>query len=61
MTQTQDRPGHGDFATDTRVVEWARPGQGDFDRLLAADGLEQLQMMVSRRRCPGRRSWTPSA
>jgi uncharacterized protein (TIGR00369 family) len=47
MTQTQARSDHGDFATESRVVEWARPGQGDFDRLLAATGLEQLQMMVS--------------
>lgn len=46
MTETQARPGHGDFATDTRVVEWARPGQGDFDKLLAATGLEQLQMLM---------------
>jgi uncharacterized protein (TIGR00369 family) len=46
MTETQTRPGHGDFATDTRVVEWARPGQGDFDKLLAATGLEQLQMLM---------------
>jgi uncharacterized protein (TIGR00369 family) len=46
MTETQARPGHGDFATDTRVVEWARPGQGDFTKLLAATGLEQLQMLV---------------
>jgi uncharacterized protein (TIGR00369 family) len=44
MTETQARPGHGDFATDTRLVEWARPGQGDFDKLLAATGLEQLRM-----------------
>ena len=34
MTETQVRPDHGDFATDTRVVEWARPGQGDFDKLV---------------------------
>ena len=47
MTETHVRPGHGDFATDTRLVEWALPGQGDFDRLLAATGLEQLQMMES--------------
>jgi uncharacterized protein (TIGR00369 family) len=46
MTETQARPGHGDFATDTRLVEWARPGQGDFDKLLAATGLEQLQMLM---------------
>lgn len=46
MTETQARPGHGDFATDTRVVEWARPGQGDFDKLLAATGLEQLRMLM---------------
>ena len=46
MTETQARPGHGDFATDTRVIEWARPGQGDFDKLLAATGLEQLRMLM---------------
>jgi uncharacterized protein (TIGR00369 family) len=46
MTETQARPGHGDFATDTRLVEWARPGQGDFDKLLAATGLEQLRMLM---------------
>ncbi len=47
MTETQVRPDHGDFATDTRMVEWARPGQGDFDKLLAATGLEQLELMVT--------------
>lgn len=47
MTETQARPGHGDFATDSRLVEWARPGQGDFDKVLAATGLEQLQMMAT--------------
>lgn len=47
MTETQVRPDHGDFATDSRVVEWARPGQGDFDKLLGATGLEQLQMMAT--------------
>ena len=46
MTETQARPGHGDFATDTRLVEWARPGQGDFDKRLAATGLEQLRMLM---------------
>jgi uncharacterized protein (TIGR00369 family) len=46
MTETQARPGHGDFATDTRLVEWARPGQGDFDKLLGATGLEQLRMLM---------------
>jgi uncharacterized protein (TIGR00369 family) len=47
MTETHVRPGHGDFATDTRLIEWARPGQGDLQKLLAATGLEQLQMLVA--------------
>jgi uncharacterized protein (TIGR00369 family) len=46
MTETHLRPSHGDFATDSRVVEWARPGQGDLTKMLAATGLEQLQMLV---------------
>ena len=46
MTETDLRPSHGDFATETRLVEWASPGQGDVDRLLAATGIEQLQMMI---------------
>lgn len=47
MTETQPRPDHGDFATDTRLIEWALPGQGDFDKLLAANGLEQLKMLAA--------------
>jgi len=40
MTQTQE------FATDSRLVTWARPGQGDFAVLAQLDGLGQLQAMV---------------
>lgn len=40
MTQTQE------FATDSRVVTWTRPGQADLSRLAALDGLGQLQAMV---------------
>jgi uncharacterized protein (TIGR00369 family) len=29
------------------MVEWARPGQGDIDRLLAVTGLDQLRMMIA--------------
>ena len=39
MTQTQP------FATETRTVTWATPGQGDLSRLLELDGLGQLQSM----------------
>ena len=39
MTQTQP------FATETRTVTWATPGQGDLSRLLELDGLGQLRSM----------------
>jgi uncharacterized protein (TIGR00369 family) len=39
MTQTQP------FATESRTVTWATPGQGDLSRLLELDGLGQLLSM----------------
>ena len=39
MTQTQQ------FATESRTVTWATPGQADLTRLLELDGLGQLQAM----------------
>lgn len=42
MTQTQPDA----FRTESRTFSWATPGQGDVRRLLALDGLGQLQAMV---------------
>jgi len=42
MTQTQL-----ELATDTRLVTWIRPGQGDLSRLAGLDGLGQLRAMVA--------------
>ncbi len=41
MTQTQP-----EFATESRIVKWIRPGQEDMSRLAQLDGLGQLQAMV---------------
>jgi uncharacterized protein (TIGR00369 family) len=41
MTQTQ--PDLSAWQTETREVTWATPGQGDYDALLALDGLGQLK------------------
>lgn len=41
MTQTQDHQ----FATETRLVEWATPGQVDPVALAGLDGLGQLEAM----------------
>lgn len=40
-------PGDGDFATQTREIEWAIPGQGNFEALAGLDGLGQLEAMVA--------------
>jgi uncharacterized protein (TIGR00369 family) len=42
MTQTQPDT----FRTESRTFTWATPGQGDPRRLMALDGLGQLQAMV---------------
>ncbi len=44
MTQTQDRT-PPEYATESRTFSWATPGQADLTRLLALDGLQQLQAM----------------
>ena len=44
MTQTQERT-PPEYATESRTFSWATPGQADLTRLLALDGLQQLQAM----------------
>lgn len=44
MTQTQDRT-PSSYATESRTFSWATPGQADVTRLLALDGLQQLEAM----------------
>lgn len=54
MTQTQPETvpeptsamATGAFATRSRTITWARPGQGDPAHLMSLDGLAQLQAMV---------------
>ena len=54
MTQTQPETSadhdpsmpHGSFATRSRTITWARPGQGDLRHLSSLDGLGQLTAMV---------------
>lgn len=44
MTQTQDRT-PSSYATESRTFSWTTPGQADLTRLLALDGLQQLEAM----------------
>lgn len=44
MTQTQDRT-ESSYATESRTFSWTTPGQADLTRLLALDGLQQLEAM----------------
>ena len=46
MTQTQPDTSRTGFRTESRTFTWATPGQGDPRRLMALDGLGQLQAMV---------------
>ena len=46
MTQTQPDTVGTEFRTESRTFTWATPGQGDPRRLMALDGLGQLQAMV---------------
>jgi uncharacterized protein (TIGR00369 family) len=46
MTQTQPEATRTEFRTESRTFTWATPGQGDPRRLMALDGLGQLQAMV---------------